>query len=347
MNSRPFEGGLLSLAVLLVLAYRLRPRWRAKWRSVVVPAIPGVCLFILGVAFTGYYCYRVTGSPLRMPYAVNRDTYGWPENLAILPPKRLHLDHPMLEAMYEKEVSHHIHYSTPALAIDSLDTRFFDCWVFFVGPVLTLPMLLLPWALTEKDHLILAGLMALEAFVNLFQLLLYPQHLAHVTGVIFGLLTLGFWYLYGLVSRVSPVRARYMAVVLPLCLVAVSCLKFLAEPLDVPVSYWERAYEIHRDARFAIEQSLSQRPGKQLVIVRYSPLHSPDQEWVYNRANIDASRVVWARDMGPKANRVLIDYFHDRRVWLLNVDQLPVVPVPYDASALEEKTLSGRSNPSL
>lgn len=347
MNSRPLEGGLLSLFVLVVLAIRLRPKWKANWRSTLVPAVPGLCIFLAGVVFTCYYCYRVTGSPVRMPYEVNRATYGWPENLALLPPKRLHLDHPMLQAMYEKELRNRLHYSTPALTLDSLDSRFFDCWVFFVGPALTIPMLLIPWAVRSKDELVLLGLIGLEVFVNLFQLLLYPQHLAHITGVIFALLTLGFWYLYRIVSRVSPVRARYMAVLLPVCLVLVGVMKFLAEPLRVPVSYWERAYEIHRDARFAIQQSLSSQPGKQLVIVHYAPQHSPDQEWVYNQADIDRSPVVWARDMGPEANRELIDYFHDRHVWLLNVDQLPIVPVPYSASTEKEAILSSRLTPLL
>jgi hypothetical protein len=35
-----------------------------------------------------------------------------------------------------------------------------------------------------------------------------------------------------------------------------------------------------------------------LVIVKYSTAHSPYHERVYNRADIDASKVVWARDMG-------------------------------------------------
>src|SRR5207302_728474 len=47
---------------------------------------------------------------------------------------------------------------------------------------------------------------------------------------------------------------------------------------------------------------LKDKRGYQLVIVKYGKHHNIRHEWVYNEANIDRSRVVWARDMGDKAN---------------------------------------------
>jgi len=43
-------------------------------------------------------------------------------------------------------------------------------------------------------------------------------------------------------------------------------------------------------------------------------------EWVYNQADIDNAKIVWARDMGPTDNVELIRYFKDRSVWLLQPD---------------------------
>ena len=43
----------------------------------------------------------------------------------------------------------------------------------------------------------------------------------------------------------------------------------------------------------------------------------------YNAADIEAAKVVWARDMGPDGNRELTDYFRDRRVWLVEPDRSP------------------------
>jgi hypothetical protein len=50
---------------------------------------------------------------------------------------------------------------------------------------------------------------------------------------------------------------------------------------------------------------------------------------VYNGADIDAAKVVWARDMGRDRNRELLEYFANRRVWLLEPDQSPPYLVSY------------------
>ena len=38
---------------------------------------------------------------------------------------------------------------------------------------------------------------------------------------------------------------------------------------------------------------------------------------MYNQADIDRSRIVWAREMGPARDQELIDYYPDRQVWKL------------------------------
>ena len=72
--------------------------------------------------------------------------------------------------------------------------------------------------------------------------------------------------------------------------------------------------------RRLIADTLSRDGRRNLVVVRYGPSHSPFNEWVFNAANIDASPVVWARDMGDNGNEPLLRYFKDRAVWLIEVD---------------------------
>ena len=84
--------------------------------------------------------------------------------------------------------------------------------------------------------------------------------------------------------------------------------------------------------RAGILRELEQGKERHLVIVRYGQNHSVRQEWVYNRADIDGAKVVWAREMGPQADRELLDYFNDRRVLLLQADQLPRHLTPYPGS---------------
>jgi hypothetical protein len=57
-----------------------------------------------------------------------------------------------------------------------------------------------------------------------------------------------------------------------------------------------------------------------LVIVRYGPRHQPNNEWVYNQADIDGARIVWAREMDRAQTDRLLDYFKDRQVWLAEID---------------------------
>jgi hypothetical protein len=68
---------------------------------------------------------------------------------------------------------------------------------------------------------------------------------------------------------------------------------------------------------------------RNVIIVRYTGNQSPHEEWVYNRADIDAAEVVWAHDMGAQENRKLLEYFKDRSVWLLEPDRAPEQLKPY------------------
>jgi hypothetical protein len=68
-------------------------------------------------------------------------------------------------------------------------------------------------------------------------------------------------------------------------------------------------------------RSLSALDRPQLVIVRYpSPDWKVDQEWVYNSADIDRQRVVFAHDLGAEKDRALLDYYPDRAALLLTFD---------------------------
>ena len=81
--------------------------------------------------------------------------------------------------------------------------------------------------------------------------------------------------------------------------------------------------------RANVESRLRHMPGKELVIVRYSSNHDPLDEWVYNAADIDGSKVIWARDMNAAENKELIRYYKDRHVWLVQPDMHPAKVSPY------------------
>jgi hypothetical protein len=83
----------------------------------------------------------------------------------------------------------------------------------------------------------------------------------------------------------------------------------------------------------AIEAELNREPGQQLVFVRRDAWHGPG-EWIHNGADIDASKVVWARDLGSETDRKLIDYYAGgREVWVLEPDAIPLRLRPYSVSS--------------
>ncbi len=76
-------------------------------------------------------------------------------------------------------------------------------------------------------------------------------------------------------------------------------------------------------------RELESLPGDQLAIVRYSSEHNPQDEWVYNAADINSSKVIWAREMDAANNRELFEYYKDRKVWLVQPDVYPNAVSPY------------------
>jgi hypothetical protein len=90
-------------------------------------------------------------------------------------------------------------------------------------------------------------------------------------------------------------------------------------------------------ARAEVANYLQRQPGLQLAVIRYSEDHHTDEEWVHNGANIDESKIVWAREGSMEQNAQLLQYFHQRHAWLVEADgkpprltQLPCAPTVQD-----------------
>jgi hypothetical protein len=118
----------------------------------------------------------------------------------------------------------------------------------------------------------------------------------------------------------------------------------LLKLIAIPTHLWGRAPGPPGNVnRGDILQKLQSFPGEQLVIVQYDKNHNPANEWVYNSADIDHSKVVWARDMGDGGNKELLQYFNHRRIWLLRSDQSPPrMDLLFPGEA--ESTVPGTSN---
>jgi hypothetical protein len=78
--------------------------------------------------------------------------------------------------------------------------------------------------------------------------------------------------------------------------------------------------------RHTVAERVSHEPGRHVIFVRYGTHR--DFEWVFNGADIDSQKVVWAHDLGPARDLELMRYYAGRRFWSLLVDTPNAVLTP-------------------
>jgi len=156
---------------------------------------------------------------------------------------------------------------------------------------------------------------------------LFPHYMAPFTAAFYALglqamRHLRLWKLEG-----KPAGLTLVRLLVTLCL-AMAGLRLFADPLhltpaEFPVGEWVVWWSgpgHFGTERAQVNAQLEQLPARQLAIVRYTPGHNCEDEWVYNGADIDNSKVIWAREMDAKSNLELIKYYKDRQVWLVQPD---------------------------
>src|SRR5262249_10879382 len=161
---------------------------------------------------------------------------------------------------------------------------------------LTLPLLAFPFVLRDKRMrvpLFIGGVFLLGLVVQTWTL---PHYIAPATGVLYILLVqcmrhMRLWRWHG--RRIGEQLVR----IIPVVAIAMIVLRVSAAAVHVQLeAQWPRG---NLD-RVEVSRQLERKPGEHLVLVRYPhpETHDPDHEWVHNAADIDASKIVWARDMG-------------------------------------------------
>lgn len=293
--TRPYETIFLVLAVLLLLA----PKFRALAR----PAIAAAALLVPAIAVSLAQNKAVTGSWTTMPYQLSRYQYGvpvaftWQANVE-----------PHGELTREQQLQYRMQTSFRANGPETVRTYFarllyrIRFYRFFLVPALyvTLPFFLLK--LRDPLYLWVAATLVIFALGVNF----YPFFETHYLGAL--------TCLFVLVSIVGLQQLKYGAaqLIVFLCL-AHFCFWYGR-------SFFEPS---PRNSRAAIQQQLEKAPGQQLVFVRYWPQHRFQNEWVYNDADIDHAKIVWARDLGDAEDKKLLAYFPRDTAWLLEPDASP------------------------
>jgi len=314
-NSRPLEGLLLCLPVaayLLVWMFRTpHPAWNILLTRVCAPIL--VVLVPTGI-FMGYYNWRLTGNPLLLPYVVNDRTYVstppfiWQK---LAPPIPQH--NPQMENFYNGWSKRF--WLGSRFAVHRRVGKFV---YFYLWPELCIPLIALPWLWRDRRIRFLI-LQFSFSFVGLLAVIWFePHYAAPLLATLGAILAQAMRHVrqwrtgqraYGLgITRAIVVFALAMNIVY----VVRAARNPDARSLVAPAGAWG---VVGNSARARIEADLESRPGKQLVIVRYSPASSG--EWVYNKADIDDAKVVWAREIPGMDIQPLLCYFKERSVWLV------------------------------
>jgi hypothetical protein len=325
-NSRPYEGLLFSIPAAVWFLVRLVRRAKShgeaqssSWSLV----FPLFAVIAATLAFMAYYNWRLTGNPLLMPHTLNVRTYHstgiflW--------------QHPKAEKAYrntqfddfyngwERENYRNTWADVRRVSWEKIQR----CSYAYFWPGLLLILPALPRILRDPKMRwpwIFLG----AGIVAVFSVIWSNAHYAApFTGVLYLAIVQTIRHL-----RTMRIAARPIGVALSRATVTLLMLDVVADvrihrcdPLP-----WTCEGDV---SRFAVIDNLNREPGKHLIMVRYDEDHNVHDEWVYNGADIDGARIVWARELDRQQNAKLFAYFKDRKIWLVTPDQDNTYLAPY------------------
>ena len=327
-NSRPYEGLVFSIAVaaglLAWLKGRRLPPWsRLLWRVFV----PATCVLIVAGVAMGYYYWRVTGSPFRMTYAVNRETYAVVPYFLFFSKRAVpEYHHAVMRDYYAGwEVRQFDEARTLAGFVRRTGNKIVQLWRFYLGPAFLLPLIAFPWIWRDRRMRLALTAGIIFCLGWLVETWTFPHYVAPATGLVYLVLVQCMRHLRLWRRNGAPV-GQFLVRSVPVVCVAMIFLRLAGIVVHAPL---EPHWPLGNVDRVRIIERLSAIPGPHLVIVRYGPDHNVDRDWIYNAPDIDASRIVWARDMGKEQNQELLRYFHGRHAWLMSGDESPPQLEPY------------------
>ncbi|HEY8560651.1 MAG TPA: hypothetical protein VIL74_09770 [Pyrinomonadaceae bacterium] len=316
VNSRPFEGAVLTAVLFFVWVYDALKRRKFGGRFRGDLAIFAVLIGI-NLAWTGFYNYMVTSDPSALPYRLHHARYhrvplfvfekiGEPK--PDVPPIVGKLDERWTAEFQDA-------YRSPSAAVKSTLERIpaYLLWLTRSPFLLILLCLGLSGAARGAENVRAAkSVFIFGAFLAALTLTVFKgdRFIAPVVGVAFMAVTLG--------AKMLARKNEFLKALVP------------ALPLIVGGAYLSGDSAIERRrvetpraenqflSRSEIVDFLTARGGKHLIFVETGAAHPADARfYVYNEAEIKDAAIVWAHDLSPPENDFLTGEFGGRRIWLL------------------------------
>ena len=319
--TRPFEGLAVAVPAAVGIAIAMFRGKTQLWLSV-----PATAVVLAGVLGLLAYSKAVTGDPLKTPYAVNQATYGWPMTLPWFHPPEVQFRHEELRRYYEYEKDVLDRNRTPFDLLKNSTLKGQEIWRFYFGPALSIAFVMLAQVWRRRRLRLLWIAAALTVLAALIETGSSPHYAAAGTAAFLALLVECFRRLRG--------ARRQLVFLAPLIMLLILGLRAGLSAMHLPFTQKVNfqswcCVKPGNPNKARILAILDSTDGKHLALVK--PKTDPDNvfQWIYNDADIDASKVVWARDMGAEGNRALLEYFRDRKIWVADPNVEPATILPY------------------
>lgn len=341
--TRPYEGLLLCLPVAVALG-----RWALKGKNRPAPlvllrraALP-LAMIAGALAWLGYYDYRAFGNPLTLPYSVDRAQYAMaPYYVWQKPhPEPAYRHAEMRRFYYESEMTVYTKEHSLVKFLPISVVKLWTASVFFAGFALLPPLIMLRRVLHDRRIRFLVQCVAVLMAGMFIMIYMIPHYLAPFTAVFYAIGLQAMRHLRLWRPEGKPVGTALVRFCVLLCFV-LGGLRAFSAPLHLTVAEWPASNwsgmwfgpDIYGTERAQITRELENRPGPQLALVRPSARRNVLDQWVYNAADLDSARVLWAYDMGAAQNAELMRQYPERTAWIVDLGTEPATVTPYAAAA--------------
>jgi hypothetical protein len=322
MLTRPYEGALLCIPVAALLLFDFvrgqggfAHRARLLAGSKVVLPVAG--LLACSAAFLLAYNVATTGSALKTPYTLQRETYAQAPAFLTSPPIASRQQGPgYFRAYYELEASTYWYRNSVGKLLRSVLAKIYYTWNFYIGATFSLAFIAGLWA-CRRSFFLLGGIafFMLGFFLETWN---FPQYTAPLFPLMLVVLMRGIGWLR------SPERTRPAALFLARAAPASAAALLLMPASSLVLGWPERSVSTVQgvccttrfDAlRPALISTMQARPGKDLVLVRDGPHNPTNYELVFNEPDIEQAEIVWAHRLGPLEDQKLLEHFAGRQIW--------------------------------
>ncbi len=343
--TRPYETVFLVIAASVYLGFAFR-----KTQFALRPIQIALVLGLLALGLTALQNKRVTGHWTTLPYALSQYQYGVPAALTFqsdpVPHRQLT---PQQQADFRMQSGFLAGQETLGSFLQRLIFRV-RYYRFYFYPPMYLALFGFVIAVLRRREFrwvwVLSTCIFFALGVNFF-----PAFQFHyLAGVVCLFLLMTVKGLERISKRQHGAVAVRFLIVLAIAQFGYAYASHLVDQGGYDL--WTSINHGNPERRLAVHKEISAIPGRLVVFVRYWPAHPFQDEWVYNGADIDAQRVVWARDLGDEENQRLLAYYGNRTAMLLEPDSrppqlspwvpepvAPVVQNPANPQAPEKKPL--------